>query len=134
MVPIPKKVLSRKDEITADFLRLFDNYVSDLLAGKVSKRFHTSDYAALLFIHPVHLTNTVKLTTGKSPCEIMEERLLEEAQTLLKGTSLSVTEISYKLAYGEPTNFVKFYKGMTGDTPLRYRKKLEAENANALKY
>lgn len=124
-MPLPKKVLSRKDEITADFLKLFDRYVDDLLHQRAKARFHTSHFAALLFIHPVHLTNTVKLTTGKSPCEIMEERLLEEAQKMLRQTEISVADISYKLAYGEPTNFIKFYKSMTGTTPLRYRKALK---------
>ncbi len=124
-MPLPKKLLSRKDEITADFLKLFDQYVDDLLHQRANARFHTSHFAALLFIHPVHLTNTVKLTTGKSPCEIMEERLLEEAQKMLRQTAMSVADVSYKLAYGEPTNFIKFYKSMTGTTPLRYRKALK---------
>ncbi|MEX8546201.1 MAG: helix-turn-helix domain-containing protein [Mucilaginibacter sp.] len=124
-MPLPKKVLSRKDEITADFLRLFDQYVDDLLHQRATVRFHTSHFAAMLFIHPIHLTNTIKLTTGKSPCEIMEERLLEEAQKMLRQTEMSVADISYKLAYGEPTNFIKFYKSMTGTTPLRYRKALK---------
>jgi len=124
-MPIPKKLLSRKDEITAGFLKLFDQYVDDLLHERTHARFHTSHFAGLLFIHPVHLTNTIKLTTGKSPCEIMEERLLEEAQKMLSQTEMSVADISYRLAYGEPTNFIKFYKLMTGITPLRYRKALK---------
>lgn len=124
-MPLPKKVLSRKDEITADFIKLFDQYVDDLLHQRASTRFHTSHFAALLFVHPVHLTNTIKLTTGKSPCNIMEERFLEEAQKMLNQTEMSVADISYRLAYGEPTNFIKFYKSMTGTTPLQYRKALK---------
>ncbi|MGK4567548.1 hypothetical protein [Flavobacterium sp. 3HN19-14] len=72
-MPIPKKLLSRKDEITSDFLKLVDVHLQDLLNRKISRKFHSKDFAALLFIHPGHLTNTIKLTTGKSPCDFMEE-------------------------------------------------------------
>ncbi|MFC6096415.1 helix-turn-helix domain-containing protein [Flavobacterium qiangtangense] len=119
---IPTKLLTRKDEITADFLKLFDNHVSDLLNLKTEKRFSTSDYASMLFIHPRHLTNTIKLTTGKSPCNIMEERLVDEAKKMILETDLSMAEIGQKIGYDEPTNFVKFFKGMEGITPLQFRK------------
>lgn len=83
----------------------------------------TSMYAEKLFIHPRHLTNTLKLTTGKSPCEFMETAIAEEVCRLLLQTDLSVSEISTLMAWDEPTNFVKFFKGMTGETPLQFRKK-----------
>lgn len=124
-MPLPKKVISRKEEITADFLRLFNQYMDDLLQERVHERFHTRYFAGQLFIYPTHLTNTIKLTTGKSPCEIMEERFLQEAQKMLTDTDLSITDIAYRLTYQEPTNFVKFYKLMTGTTPLQYRKRLK---------
>jgi AraC family transcriptional regulator of adaptative response / methylphosphotriester-DNA alkyltransferase methyltransferase len=119
---IPAKLLTRKDEITADFLKLFDKHVSDLINLKTDKRLSTSDYASMLFIHPRHLTNTIKMTTGKSPCNIMEERLTEEAKKMIVETTLSMGEIGQKIGYDEPTNFVKFFKGMEGITPLQFRK------------
>lgn len=128
---LPKKIISRKDEITADFLRLFDQYIEDLLRGKADSKVHTRTFADLLFIHPTHLTNTVKLTTGKSPCEIMENRILEEAQKMLRETPMSVTEISYRLVFNEPTYFVRFFKLMCGTTPLQYRKQFMLSNAVA---
>jgi AraC family transcriptional regulator of adaptative response / methylphosphotriester-DNA alkyltransferase methyltransferase len=120
---VSPKLLTRKDEITADFLRLFDQYMDDLLHGRVSHKVHTSTFAGLLFIHPTHLTNTVKSTTGKSPCEIMEDRIIVESQKMLNDTKLSVADISYKLAFNEPTYFIRFFKNMTGITPLQYRKR-----------
>ena len=120
----PKKEMTRNDEITKDFLLLMDKHFSDLMNKRIDRRFHSKDFAALLFIHPVHLTNTIKLTTGKSPCELMEERMLAEAQQMLKETGMSVAEIGYKFAYHEPTNFIKFFKGMIQLTPLQYRKSL----------
>ena len=122
---LPEKILSRKDEITRDFLKLVDDHVNDLLNQKAHKRFSASDFAALLFIAPRHLTNTTKLTIHKSPCDVMEERLLLEAQLLLKNTTVTVAEIAYRFGYSDSTNFIKFFKGMYGKTPLQYRKQIK---------
>lgn len=119
---IPLKIISRKEEITTDFLKLFEKHLEELLALKAEKRLSTKDYASMLFIHPRHLTNTIKLTTGKSPCNIMEERLAEEAKIMVLNTTLSMAEIGAKIGYEEPTNFIKFFKGMEGITPLQFKK------------
>ena len=120
---IPAKILSRKDEITADFLKIADSHIADLMAGRALKRYHAKDFGALLFIHPRHLTNTLHLTLNTSPCDVMEERILAEAKRLLDTTTLSIADIGMRFAYNDPTNFTKFFKSMTGITPLQYRKK-----------
>lgn len=125
MMSLPKKLEGRKDEITRDFLKLVDRHIEDLVTQKVDHVYHAKDFASFLFIHPRHLSNTIKLTLGKSPCDIMEERLLDEAKRMLRDTDMSVAEIGYRLTYSEPTNFVKFYKLMTGTTPLRDRKQMQ---------
>lgn len=119
--PIPAKFLSRKDEITANFLDLLNRHVNELVAGRVSKRLSASDFGKLLFIHPRHLTTTIKLTTGKSPCDFMEERLILESQKFLRETEMQIADIGFRLGYNDPSNFTKFYKGMTGHTPKQFR-------------
>jgi AraC family transcriptional regulator of adaptative response / methylphosphotriester-DNA alkyltransferase methyltransferase len=121
---LPEKILSRKEEITKDFLQLIEQHVGDLMGNRADKRYTATDFAKLLFIHPRHLTNTLKLTTGKSPCDFMEERILSEAQTLLKETDLPIADVGRRFAYDDPTNFTKFFKNMGGVTPLQYRKGL----------
>jgi AraC family transcriptional regulator of adaptative response / methylphosphotriester-DNA alkyltransferase methyltransferase len=121
---LSQKHLTRKDQITEDFLRLVDEHMNSLVNEQVVQRMSTRDFAGKLFIAPRHLTNTIKLTTGKSPCDVMEERIMQEAQKMLLYTKLSVAEIGYRFSYKDPTNFTKFFKGMAGITPLQYRKKL----------
>jgi len=123
---IPETILSRKDEITADFLKMVEAHIADLMAGRAARRYHAKNFAEKLFIHPRHLTNTVKLTLNTSPCEVMEDRILEESIKLLKDTNLNIAEIGRRFAYDEPTNFTKFFKGMTGQTPNQYRKVLKS--------
>jgi len=121
---VPVKILARKDEIAANFVHLAEQHIADLMSGIVTKRFHASDFASKLFIHPRHLTTTLRLAINTSVCDYMEERILAEAQKLLKETTLSIAGIGQRFGYDEPTNFTKFFKSMTGVTPLHYRKSL----------
>ena len=119
---IPEKIRSRKDEITSSFMQLVDQHIDDLLNDRAEYLFKPRDFAALLHIAAVHLTNTIKLTMNTSPCEIMEDRIVLEARKLLETTDLTIAEIGHKLGYPEPTNFNRFFKNLTGATPLQYRK------------
>ncbi|MES2828755.1 MAG: helix-turn-helix domain-containing protein [Bacteroidota bacterium] len=123
---IPKKLRTRGQEITDQFLNMVDDHLTKLMSGTIEHRMSTKHFADKLFIAPRHLTNTVKSVLGKSPCDVMEERITKEAQALLSDTGLSIAEISFKFGYQDTTNFIKFYKGMTGFTPLQYRKSLLA--------
>jgi AraC family transcriptional regulator of adaptative response / methylphosphotriester-DNA alkyltransferase methyltransferase len=119
---IPEKILTRKDEIATNFIQLAEQHLADLMSGQATRRFHASDFASKLFIHPRHLTTTLKLAINTSVCEYMEGRIFEEAKKLLLDTTLSVADIGERFAYNEATNFTKFFKSMAGVTPLQYRK------------
>lgn len=117
------KTISRSEEIRDQFLQLMQEHLAELFAGKAEKRFHAVDFASRMFISSIHLSNTILLTTGRSPCDFMEEALLTEAQRLLRETDMSIADIGYRFVYNEPSNFSKFFKGMCGLTPMQYRKK-----------
>ena len=125
---IPDKILTRKDEITNEFLYILDKHINDILIGKINFMYHIKDFASLLFIHPTHFSNTIKLTTGKSPCDHVEERIIVEATKMLDDETLTIKEICHKLTYQEPTNFTKFFKAMEGITPRQYRKQKTENN------
>lgn len=119
---VPHKILNRKDEITKEFLSILGKHIDDILQGEMNYMYRIKDFASLLFIHPTHFSNTIKLTTGKSPCDHVEERIIIEAKKMLDDETMTIKDICYKLTYNEPTNFTKFFKSMEGVTPLQYRK------------
>lgn len=123
-MPIPKKLLTRKEEITKDFFVLLENHMDDILSGRTEQMYHIKDFAAHLFIHPTHFSNTIKLTTGHSPCHFAEQRVMDEAKKMLAETDKPINEISYKLTFNDPTNFTKFFKSFEGITPRQFRKQL----------
>jgi AraC-like DNA-binding protein len=71
---------------------------------------------------------SIKLTTGKSPCDFVEERITLEAKKMLSESPMPIADICYRLTFKDPTNFTKFFKTMEGMTPRQYRKKLTEES------
>ena len=118
--PIPKKILARQHEITADFQRLTVAHVADIVAGRATEMLEIRDFADQLHIHPTHLSNTIKLTTGHPPCYFFEARIMDMARQLLRETNRSVADIAANLTF-DPSNFTKFFKRFEGCTPRQYR-------------
>ena len=110
----------RPKEITTEFLKILDNNLQELIDGKTDDNLGIHKIAEMLFIHPTHLSNTIKDVTGKSPCEIRNEKTIAVSKKLLKGQNFSIADIGYKLTF-EPTNFTKYFKKYTGITPTQYR-------------
>jgi AraC family transcriptional regulator of adaptative response / methylphosphotriester-DNA alkyltransferase methyltransferase len=132
---IPKKILTRQHEITADFRRLVASHVADVAAGRATEMLEIRDFASQLCIHPTHLSNTLKLTTGQPPCFFFEAEILAVAQALLRDTTRPVADIAASLTY-DPSNFTKFFKRFAGVTPKQYREEVwatrRAENSELL--
>jgi AraC-like DNA-binding protein len=120
---IPKKILARQHEITSDFLKELDKHLADIMEERAIDMFEIREFAEILHIHPTHLTNTVKLTTGQPPCFFYEERIMKIAKTMIENTSLSIGDIARKLTY-DPSNFTKFFKHFEGITPKQYREQV----------
>ena len=59
MTAIPKKILARQNEITAEYLIIVQNHMNDFLSGKVTELYEIRDFAAQMFIHPTHLMHSV---------------------------------------------------------------------------
>ena len=117
---IPEKIFIRKDQITAEYFAIIEQHMNDFLSGKTTEFFEIRDFAEQMFIHPTHLSNTIKLTTGKSPCYFFEEHIVNVAKNKLRENKMSITEIAHFLTF-DPSNFTKFFKRFVNQTPKQYR-------------
>jgi len=124
---IPQKLLSRQYEITADFLKEIDKHLEDIVTNKVTDMMEIRDIADNMHIHPTHLSNTIKLTTGKAPCFFFEEKIMDIAKNMLKDTSIPIAHIAVQLTF-DPSNFTKFFKRFEGVTPKQYREEIFMES------
>jgi AraC family transcriptional regulator of adaptative response / methylphosphotriester-DNA alkyltransferase methyltransferase len=117
---IPKKILARQHEITKDYLSALDKHLSDIVDGKATEMFEIKDVANILHIHPIHLSNTIKLTTGLHPCFFYEQKIMNIAKSMLQKNDLPISAIASLLTY-DPSNFTKFFKRFEKKTPKQFR-------------
>jgi AraC family transcriptional regulator of adaptative response / methylphosphotriester-DNA alkyltransferase methyltransferase len=108
--PIPKKILARQHEIFADYLRELDKHLEDIVHERIVDMFEIRDFAEILHIHPTHLTNTIKLTTGKPPCFFFEEKIMAIAKDMIQQHK-PIKEVAFKLTF-DASNFTKFLNAL----------------------
>ncbi|MFD2541224.1 helix-turn-helix domain-containing protein [Lacinutrix gracilariae] len=95
----------------------------ELITKNILEHKSVDFYAKKLNISNKYLIEIVKKSSGKTPHEIIDEMLLKEAYTLLGNTSLSVSEISFKLQFNSVSAFGRFFKKHTSISPTSYRLK-----------
>ena len=78
-------------------------------------------YCQELNITPKRLNKATSNIFGKTPKNIIDERVLLESKRLLAHTSESIKEISFSLGFEELTNFIKYFKKHTKKTPVEFR-------------
>ena len=104
---------SRKKQLSKSFCSLINTHYLE------SKE--VAFYAEKLNITPKYLSEVIKEETGKSPKNLIEQLLMQEAKSLLKQTEMNVKEISYWLGFDDPSYFTKAFKVSEGMTPNEYR-------------
>ncbi|TRX66174.1 AraC family transcriptional regulator [Carboxylicivirga sp. M1479] len=103
--------------VNLDYLMLY----KDLLEQNFRKERSVNKYATELSISEKQLYKATTTLLGKTPKQIIDERVLLEAKRLLVHSHQSIKEIAYKLGYDEPTNFIKYFKKHTHKTPSEFR-------------
>lgn len=80
-----------------------------------------SNYTNQMGISEKRLNFATSKVLGKSPKEMINERIILEAKRLLAHTAKSVKEIGFELGFNEPTNFIKFFHKHCSTTPINFR-------------
>lgn len=93
-----------------------------LIEENYQNNLRINDYAAMLNITPNHLTQVVKLITGKTSIELLHEKIVVEIKRLLIHSNLSLAEITETMHFDDQSYFTKFFKKYTGSSPLQFRR------------
>jgi AraC family transcriptional activator of pobA len=102
---------------------LFKNYQSKINESYKELK-EVGDYASLLNISAGHLSEVVKMQSGKPAIKHIHERLVLEAKRLLFHTNQSLKEISFDLGFSDASYFNRFFKRETDLTPAEYRTRI----------
>jgi AraC family transcriptional regulator, transcriptional activator of pobA len=89
----------------------------------LKNRHSVNFYADQLNITPGHLNDIVKENLGISAKQYIQNRVFLEAKKLLLYSSLSISEIAWKLNFQDSSYFVRAFKNKIGCTPQTFRNK-----------
>ncbi len=103
-----------------DYLLLF----KDLLEIHFGSNKQVSFYASLISVTMKRLNQASSKILGKTPKQMIDDRVMLEAKRLLAHTSDSIKEIGFRLGFDEPTNFIKYFKNHQNTTPVEFRDSL----------
>lgn len=68
-----------------------------------------------------YLSDMLRSTTGQTVQQHIQQKVIEEAKSLLTSSELNVSEIAYQLGFEYPQSFSKMFKSKTSQTPLEFR-------------
>ena len=122
-MPDQDKSITRSKEILTSYFVFLDQHIDDVVQGRVSEFMELNQIARELAVSHQHLSDTIQQETGHHPCHFYDEKIIDQAKKLLKETKVSVAQVAIQLTY-DPSNFSKFFKKWTGQTPGYFRKSI----------
>ena len=103
-----------------DYVVLF----RDLLEVQFKEQKQVNSYSGQLSVTVKRLNQATSKVLGKTPKQMIDERVMLEAKRLLAHTNESIKEIGFALGFEEPTNFIKYFKKNHNSTPVEFRESL----------
>ncbi|WP_028549044.1 helix-turn-helix domain-containing protein [Paenibacillus sp. UNC451MF] len=95
--------------------------VLDIIHHEYDKPLTLELCGARLNYHPEYVGRVFRKETGFAFGDYVSRYRLHIAKSLLTGTTMTITEISEKLMYNKPQNFIRYFRKMEGMTPGQYR-------------
>ncbi len=100
---------------------LYETYFELLSKGETIKN-TVAHYADILHTTPQNLSAACRTAVNQSAAEVLSGHILDQAKRLLIYTNNNVTEISAMFDFSDTSHFVKYFKRLTGHTPMSFRK------------
>ncbi len=123
MIPNQDKNIKRSKEILTSYFAFLDQHIDDVVQGRVPEFMELNQIARELAVSHQHLSDTIQQETGHHPCHFYDEKIIDQAKKLLKETEVPIAQVAMQLTY-DPSNFSKFFKKWTGQTPGNFRKSI----------
>ena len=104
---------TREQQLFSEFIRLVSQYASTQ---------HSLDfYASQLCITTRYMSTIVRNVSGKTAKCWLDEAIVNAIKVQLRYTDKQVSTIAYEMDFPNPSFFCKYFKRLTGQTPMDYR-------------
>ncbi|MBO5155613.1 MAG: AraC family transcriptional regulator [Prevotella sp.] len=104
---------SREQQLFTGFIRLVAQYAAE--------RHGLDFYASHLCVTPRYMSTIVRYVSGKSAKHWIDEATINAIKVQLRYTDKQVAEIAYDMNFPNSSFFCKYFKRLTGMTPMDYR-------------
>ncbi len=118
-----RQFLTRK-KVNNDLLSRLENLLDDYFKNDqlVINGIPTVHFVAeQLNLSANYLSDMLRIQTGQTTQQHIQNRLIEKAKALLSTTEMSVSEIAYQLGFEHPQSFHRLFKNRTSVSPLEFR-------------
>ncbi|CAM5222770.1 AraC family transcriptional activator of pobA OS=Castellaniella defragrans OX=75697 GN=HNR28_001903 PE=4 SV=1 [Castellaniella defragrans] len=95
----------------------------ELLEVSYAQHHDVAWYAGQVGLTAAHLNVVTRAHGGKSPLQLIHERLALEANRCLLYTPLTIAEVSDALGFAEPAHFTRFFRQAAGESPRDFRRR-----------
>lgn len=113
------------NQLANDFYNLLKTYYIEK-SNKQLQQPSVQCFADKLNVTPNYLSDTIRHNTGNSALQVIQNFVIEEAKKHLLHSSLTVSELSYKLGFEYPNYFSRLFKRKTKMSPTEYRKSVKS--------
>jgi len=101
---------------------LLGQRIKDFIDERYKDEIALRSITAALNMSHFYLSHVFKAYSGYSPKHYQTRRRIGEAQTLLLGTGLGITEVAHAVGYDNVNNFHRIFQNIVGIPPARYKK------------
>ncbi len=108
-------------ETDRKFLASVDAYIHDNMGDPDAS---VEGMSSCLCISRVQLYKRMLALTGTTPSEYLRAKRIKHAEELMHTGEYNVSEIAYKVGFGNPRYFSKYFQEAYGMTPSQYKKQL----------
>ena len=115
-IPVYVHLLRAKDVIDRGYARPLD----------------VATLAAEAHASTAHFARSFKRAFGETPHRYLVRRRIERAKELLRGSELSVTEVSLEVGFQSLGSFGAAFRELVGESPGRYGRRWRHEGAPAI--
>jgi AraC family transcriptional activator of pobA len=111
--PQPTGTEARRDQLAQRFRSLVDQHFR--------KGWAVPHFASELGTSAPSLTRACHAVFGRSPGDVIQDRIMLEAMRALTYTGTGVSRIAEDLGFDDPAYFTRFFKARAGATPSQFR-------------
>ncbi len=105
--------------------------LNEVIGGRFMEPLTAAEVASLLFVSERKLSRLVQRHYGRSFHQILREKRIATAKSLLGTTDLSVEEIAGTVGYSSKVSLYTEFKKQYGTSPARYRREMRRSDADA---